>query len=214
MKRIVMTGGPCAGKTSIMSHLQEELTKRGYKVFIVPESATELILNGIHTGRHLTAAEFQGLLVEKQISKEAIYEKAAAKYKPEKVIILYDRGLMDFRAYVTPEEAEHILNINHLTIEGAMERYDAVIHLVTAADGAPEHYQWNDPSCESVGNNAARTETPEEAIATDRRTAAAWEGHRHLRIFPNTADFPEKVREVADEILALLEQDKSKKLDR
>lgn len=211
MKRIVMTGGPCAGKTTIMGTLKAELESRGYKVFIVPESATELILNGIHTGKHLTAAEFQGLLVEKQISKEAIYEKAAAKYKPEKVIILYDRGLMDFRAYVTPEEAEQIMRVNHLTVEEALDRYDAVIHLVTAADGAPEHYQWNDPESGSTGNNAARVETPEEAIATDRRTAAAWEGHPHLRIFPNTADFPAKVKAAADEIFALLGLQESEK---
>ncbi len=205
MKRIVMTGGPCAGKTSIMSHLQQELTERGYKVFIVPESATELILNGIHTGKHLTAAEFQELIVEKQISKEAIYEKAAAKYKPEKVIILYDRGVLDFRAYVTAQEAEQIMERNHLTVEGAFDRYDAVIHLVTAADGAPEHYQWNRADTGERGNNEARTETPEQAIAVDKRTVDAWTGHRHLRIFANESDFPAKVRAVADEILKLLE---------
>lgn len=209
MKRIVMTGGPCAGKTTIMSHLHQALENRGYKVFIVPESATELIANGIHTGQHLSAADFQSLLVEKQISKEVIYEKAAAKYKPEKVVILYDRGMMDFRAYVTPAEAEEIMRRNDLTFEAAFKRYDAVIHLVTAADGALAHYESGEGS-----NNAARSESPEEAITVDRRTLHAWLGHPHLRIFRNTGNFEDKKRAVMKEVFAVLGEPIPKEIER
>ena len=35
MHKIVLTGGPCAGKTTIMSSLSQILTERGYHVFIV-----------------------------------------------------------------------------------------------------------------------------------------------------------------------------------
>lgn len=45
--KIVLTGGPCAGKTSALTKVEEELTEKGYKVFIVSESATELIRGGI-----------------------------------------------------------------------------------------------------------------------------------------------------------------------
>ena len=47
VKRIVLTGGPCAGKTTILSKIEQDLLERGYKVFIVRESATELINGGI-----------------------------------------------------------------------------------------------------------------------------------------------------------------------
>ena len=44
--KIVITGGPCAGKTTGLSYLEQELTQMGYKVVFLNESATELILNG------------------------------------------------------------------------------------------------------------------------------------------------------------------------
>ena len=40
--KIVITGGPCAGKSTAMSYIQNEFTKKGYAVLFVPETATEL----------------------------------------------------------------------------------------------------------------------------------------------------------------------------
>ena len=45
--KIVITGGPCGGKSTAMSYIQNEFTKRGFTVLIVPETATELVLAGI-----------------------------------------------------------------------------------------------------------------------------------------------------------------------
>ena len=47
LTQIVITGGPCAGKTTCMSVLEQRLTEKGYKVIVAAESATELILSGI-----------------------------------------------------------------------------------------------------------------------------------------------------------------------
>lgn len=41
--KVVITGGPCAGKSTAMSKMVEEFTAHGYTVLIVPETATELI---------------------------------------------------------------------------------------------------------------------------------------------------------------------------
>lgn len=38
--KIVLTGGPCAGKTTALSKLEQHLLELGYFVFIVPETAT------------------------------------------------------------------------------------------------------------------------------------------------------------------------------
>ena len=45
--KIVLTGGPCAGKTTALSKIEEHLEECGYKVMVVSESATELIKGGI-----------------------------------------------------------------------------------------------------------------------------------------------------------------------
>ena len=45
--KIVITGGPCAGKTTGMSWIQNAFTERGYIVLFVPETATELISGGV-----------------------------------------------------------------------------------------------------------------------------------------------------------------------
>ena len=42
--RIVLTGGPCAGKSSSLTHLTEELKLEGFDVYIAPEVAT-LVFN-------------------------------------------------------------------------------------------------------------------------------------------------------------------------
>jgi CYTH domain-containing protein/predicted ATPase len=205
MLRVVITGGPGGGKTEIMSHLTQVLEDRGYKVFVVPETATELILNGIRPGKHISFTEFQGFVLDKQLSKEELYEKAVKYYKQDKVIIFYDRGILDGCAYVDKSPTfEELLKERGLSFANVFARYDAVIHLVTAANGAIKYYQWNDPTKESVGNNAARRETPKEACEKDKNTLNSWIGHPHLRVFDNSTDFNGKINRVVEEIFALL----------
>ena len=49
--KIVITGGPCAGKTTAMSWIQNAFIKKDYAVLFVPETATELISGGVgHAG--------------------------------------------------------------------------------------------------------------------------------------------------------------------
>ncbi|MEI3508038.1 MAG: AAA family ATPase [Bacilli bacterium] len=45
--KIVLTGGPCAGKTSALSRIEKKLIEQGYHVFVLAESATEFIKGGI-----------------------------------------------------------------------------------------------------------------------------------------------------------------------
>lgn len=205
MLKAVITGGPGAGKTEIMSHLTQILEDRGYKVFIVPETATELILNGIRPCSNISLIDFQNFVLDKQLSKEKLYDEAALYYDTDKVIIFYDRGILDACAYVDKIPTfENMLKKRNLTFSNIYAKYDAVIHLVTAANGAEQYYQWNDPSKEDCGNNAARSESPKEAIIKDKKTLNAWIGHPHLRVFDNSTDFNGKINRVVNEIFALL----------
>ena len=205
MLKVCLTGGPCGGKSTAMSILTQVLSKRGYKVIVCPESPTELILNGIFPGPDVSMLKFQYINLAKQLNKEALYEdEISGCYDKDKLVILYDRGICDQIAYVGKEEFEKILASKGMTIQDAYSHYDGVFHLVTAAKGAEKYYQWNDPSKEDTGNNAARSESPEEARKMDDDTLAAWIGHPHLRVFDNSTDFEGKMKKVVEEILTML----------
>lgn len=205
MLKVILTGGPCAGKTQILSRLMQVLEARGYFVYTVFEAATSLILNGIKPSVNMTLEEFQNFVLEMQLNNEDLFEKVAKYHDPDKVIIFYDRGIMDSCAYVDKDTVfKNMLQKKGLTFADVYSRYDAVLHLVTAADGAEEFYQWNDPTKDDIGNNAARSESPEEARIKDKKTLNAWIGHPHLRVFDNSTDFDGKINRVVAEVFALL----------
>ena len=191
---IVITGGPCAGKTTGLSVLEQVITKRGYKVIVVPETATEVISSGIFP-KEISVEDFQNLIIRRTINKEETTKDVARLYKKD-VVILYDRGLLDNKAYMPYSLFLELLKQNHLTENEARDRYDAVFHLVTAADGAEEYY--------TLENNQARSETPEQARELDKKTRDAWVGHQHLRVIDNSTPFKEKIDKLLKEVFAVL----------
>lgn len=214
MLKVCITGGPCGGKSRIMSRLTEVLSERGYKVLICPETASELIINGICPGNKISLDNFQELVLDKQLSKEKIYDNAANYFDKNKLVILYDRGLHDQMAYIEKTNFEKLLKTRNLTLSKAFNRYDCVFHLVTTANGAPEFYSWNDPTKEDEGNNPARRESPEEAIEKDNKTLKSWMGHPHLRVFDNSTDFEGKIKRVIDELFNVLGEPVPKEIER
>ena len=57
--KIVITGGPCAGKTTALASIQTAFSRLGYKVVTVPEPATEFISNGVTPWECSSAEEYQ-----------------------------------------------------------------------------------------------------------------------------------------------------------
>lgn len=198
IKKIVLTGGPCAGKTTALSKLEQDLTEKGYKVLIVGESATELIKGGIRPfgDKSISMLDFQDIIINYQLDKENSYDKATKYLKNMDIIIIYDRGVIDNKAYVKEEEFNKLLEKNNLTELSLMDNYDMVLHLVTAALGKEEFY--------TLENNQARTESVEDAIIQDRKTLNAWIGHRNLKVIDNSVDFEEKLNRVLDEVNNLI----------
>lgn len=157
VEKIVITGGPCAGKSTAMSRLQEELGQLGWKVLVISESATELITGGLTPFEY---PEFQTFLTKYQLEKERIYEKAAESLD-QKTLIVCDRGVIDNKAYMTQEHFNRVLKDLGTNEVELRDNYGAVFHLVTAAKGAEKYY--------TTANNQARYETVEEArIADDK----------------------------------------------
>lgn len=188
--RVVLSGGPCGGKTTAMAEIAERLRSRGFGVYVVPEAATLLFTGGC-TFVDQTAAQvsvFQASLLRTQMALEDnFYRIASAASRPS--VLLCDRGAMDGRAYMSPDQWEAMLGENGwdpVTLRDG--RYDLVIHMVTAADGALAFYQ--------LENNATRSETPAMACELDTKTQEAWVGHPQLRIIDNRTGFREKIDRV------------------
>jgi CYTH domain-containing protein len=188
--RIVLTGGPCGGKSTCLSAITERIVGLGFHVYRVPETATLLLGGGVRV-RDLSADQLvgvqQGFLRVMTALEDAVTTIARNAGAP--AVILCDRGTMDVSAYLPPEAWAALLDEQGWTVVGLRDkRYEAVIHLVTAADGAEAFY--------TTENNAVRSETPEQARLLDRRVRDAWVGHPHLRVIDNSTDFAGKVQRV------------------
>lgn len=193
--KIVLTGGPCAGKTTGISWVVDHFTKLGYKVLVVSETATEMI-NGNAKPWEISGVDFQVALYNMTKAKEKSYEDFAEKSDFEKVLIVCDRGALDGESYLSEDDKPIWYNRLGLSATEMMSDYDAVFHLVTAAKGAEEYY--------TKANNSARIESLEEAIVSDERTLNSWTGHPHLRIIDNSGDFELKMQSLLSEISSFL----------
>ncbi|MBQ6795446.1 MAG: ATP-binding protein [Clostridia bacterium] len=197
VKKIVITGGPCGGKTTALERIRTHFSNLGYTVVIIPETTTELILGGISPQTTLTNQDFQHCLLMLQMEKEKYFEWGAVRLKgAEKILLLCDRGAMDNKAYTYKGEFSNILSLVKTTEDELLSRYDAVFHLVTAAKGAEEFYTFS--------NNAARYETIEEAVEMDNRLIKAWQNHPHHTIIDNSTDFDTKLNRLVGKISQFL----------
>ena len=203
IKRIVLTGGPCAGKTTALVRVIEHFSSRGYKVFTLPEVPTMFTQAGMNYLTPNKAFFYEGekATLEIQLALEDKFLKMAQACE-EPCVIVCDRGTMDISAYMQPELWERLCNdVGYTTQQLRDDRYDAVLHLVSAADGAEQFY--------TTSNNASRNEAADEqglAIARmlDKKVIEAWAGHSHLRVINNQEDFNRKLNRVLKEISHVL----------
>lgn len=194
--KIVITGGPCAGKTTAMSWIQNAFTKLGYAVLFVDETATQLITGGAAPWLSASNREFQLQLLRLQQAKEKAFSEIGRTMKANKILVVCDRAAMDNCAYMSEEEFGWVMKQMNTNKIALRDQYDAVFHLVTAAKGAEKYY--------TLSNNQARTETVEQASALDDKLIAAWTGHPHFRVIDNSTSFEEKMIRLIKEITSFL----------
>lgn len=194
---IVITGGPCSGKSTGMSYLTQKLKELGFAVLVVPELATEIIMAGAKGGGNISIFDFQEALLLEQLARQKFYRTLAQKIRNDKIVILFDRGVLDIKAYIHRDGWEAMLQDNNLSEIGLRDKnYDAVIHLRSAAIGAEEFY--------TISNNSARLESLEEAATMCEKTLHAWVGHPHLHVIDNSTDFDGKLKRVLQAVLHTL----------
>ena len=246
--RVVLTGGPCGGKSTIMSDLIQMLKARGYLVFTMPEIATQVRPalegptlpspppNNIATqmfqwsdGKMWDDFSAQGpeddavwaslqttltkvqMVIEDSILHMAYRSLAKRRHEPNPpngVVVLLDRGVIDNVAYCTPEAWSMVLEeLGTTTARLRDGRYDHIIHLVTAANGAEPFYSLEQAGQEGEGGEvSARTESVEQARELDVQTLDAWSGAKNHWIVGNeqVEDSFEKKREKVKDILGMI----------
>ncbi|KRX02677.1 P-loop containing nucleoside triphosphate hydrolase [Pseudocohnilembus persalinus] len=204
--KICITGGPCAGKTTGLSKLQEKLQELGYAVFLVPEAATLMGKGGcnidLQTYKIQDRIQFQMYLMKTQIRLEEHFMCTAQMQQNQACVVLCDRGLLDGLGYMDKNEIEMMMNDdyfkrNKIDINFLRDRsYDTVIHMVTAANGAEQHYNLD---------SLVRRENPSEARIIDQKLQNAWVGHpNYYKIDNLNKNFEQKLLELENVVLKSL----------
>lgn len=202
--KIALTGGPCAGKTTTISRIEEHLVDMGYHVLIVNECATETIKNGIRPfGKNAVSVyDFENEILNLQLFKEKRLKDFIKFYDDDtNIVILCDRGSVDVRAYLGEDNYNKMLEENHLKNEDLLKEYDLVIHMITVAADMENRY--------SNSNNKARFEDPEEAIDVDNNIKSSWEKHPNYKVAPVCELLEDKIQIAIDYVDELLKEKES-----
>jgi predicted ATPase len=176
-KRIVLTGGPGAGKTAVLELVRQEFCAH---VQVLPEAAGIVFGGGFpRTGSpdRLRGAQRAIFFVQRELESIGEADNAA--------LVLCDRGTVDGAAYWPgPDSFWDAVGTTH---EREMSRYDAVIHLRTpTVDGGYNH------------GNPLRTESAAAAAEIDERLLHIWAPHPRRFIVPSSPDFLEKASRVVE----------------
>ncbi|KZC09726.1 hypothetical protein WN55_00861, partial [Dufourea novaeangliae] len=101
-------------------------------------------------------------------------------------LIICDRGAMDASAFISKDKWELMMASNGWNnVELRDNRYNQIIHMVSAANGAEDFYSTEEHACRSEGVELARE--------LDYKAAAAWVGHPYFDVIDNSQDFETKI---------------------
>ncbi len=188
--RIVITGGPGSGKSTIL----EMLRSLKPELHLVPEVATILMGQvGISPmGNAADLARFQKAVFSTQITfEDASTAEAKARNKTK---VITDRGVVDSVAYL-PNGRNDFKSILNCEPEDQYRRYDLVICLAVPPEDIYQKIKSNNPN---------RSESWAKARELDEKIENAWCGHPNFHYINNAHGWGGKVNEALALIDGLL----------
>lgn len=91
---VVLTGGPCGGKTSSLQRLKDIFTNIGWNVYVVPEIPTIFILGGAsypgdHPSQKVKLLAFEKSIMQTQLQLEDAMRHVAGEliFSPSNIFI-------------------------------------------------------------------------------------------------------------------------------
>lgn len=131
--KIVLTGGPCGGKTDSIEFLSKKLSDQDYSVKIVDETANSLLMLGYMPSVNISTFDFQNLLFKIQFLKEYLLEGTSN-------ILLCDRGLLDGKVYIDSNDFQRILDSNKVEEEKVFSTYDGALYFRSISYEYPNEF--------------------------------------------------------------------------
>ena len=187
-RRLVLTGGPGAGKSTIAAAVA---AAHPDTFVMVPEAARQVYEQLNTTWPQLDAAgryDAQRRMYQLQVAQE----QRLADAHPDKVLLL-DRGTVDGAAY-WPDGPAAFWPAVDSAIDRELARYDAVLWLQTGA--ALGLYDGD-------ASNPIRFEAPAAAVASGNLLTELWADHPRLLRVAAYPRFADKVAVVTDLLLSL-----------
>jgi len=193
--RICITGGHHGGNHLARQRFAKALTEEvGFDVY-APPTMVQLFVNGgasvpcefdSKTNRMI----WEENVLKMQIEAERSFLKIAeSSGRPSCLIV--DRGSLDPKAYIDSETWETVVKHTAFDEQYLLDRYDLVLHFVTAADGDADHWVFDG-------------QTKAQALVDDRRLQECYKNHHHHVILGNENGLAEKFKEGFNEILGLI----------
>lgn len=177
-RRIVLTGGPGAGKTAVLEMVRRNLCRH---VEVLPESASVVFRGGFprRTGEEARKAAQRAIFhVQRELEN-------VVRDRHDLALLLCDRGTIDGVAY-WPGAPSTFWSELGTSLEEELSRYDMVIHMRTPPLENGYHL---DP---------IRIEPAAVAQEIDARLLDLWSGHPRRFVIDPTPDFLTKAAQAIE----------------
>jgi predicted ATPase len=177
---VCIDGGPCSGKSSVLSALETE--RFDVPTVVIPELATifgeELLAKGTDYPRLAVEDRAEYLRYQRRIVGGYIERIGIARQEMVRTggLIITDRGPAGVRSYMEAHEWPELLAEFDSDPEAIKHDYaDAVIFLDSLAVTNRVKYEM------LRATNPLRTETPDQARDLHNHSLTNWQGHARLR---------------------------------
>lgn len=187
LKRIVLTGAPSTGKSSVMKELKREF---GDKVLLVPESAVVLLSGGYPPPQHADIEQircFQQAILHVQ----AGLEFSLPRQNPGAEFMVFDRGSLDGAGF-WPNGPADFLNYFQVDLQNEYAKFTDVLFLQLPT---PEMFG---------GINDLRFHNFEQSLLSEKQLEEVWQGHTRFKKVPAQPSLEEKIKSVVSHIKQIL----------